>query len=179
MKINTKITTLTALFGLGAYLVATAEDQHGHDHAGHEHHDHNHAGHEHHDAGIVAGPNDGRVFTGISPELEFVVLEDRSIQIHQLDANHAVVPIGQQKISAIAGDRSSPTILGFNRQGDFLVSNNKLPAGNDFPIVVSVGNADGSLTRIKFNLNLAPCPSCDNLEYACECDHDHAGHDHD
>jgi hypothetical protein len=31
---------------------------------------------------------------------------------------------------------------------------------------------------IKFNVNMEDCPTCDFLEYACICDHDHDDQDH-
>jgi hypothetical protein len=71
----------------------------------------------------------------------------------------------------------------FKKDGNSLVSDKAFPAGNDFPVVVSIkASPEGKKVRSKFNLNLADCPSCDYLEYACTCDHgedDHEGHDHD
>jgi hypothetical protein len=166
MNNRTKTTSIFTILTLATSIAVTAKDDHDH----HNHHDH---------AAIVAGPNNGRVFTELTPELEFVVMEDRSIQIHQLDSEHHTTAMGNQSVSAITGDRTNPTIIGFKRDGDFLISNTTLPDGNDFPIVVTVRGEDGSRTRIRFNLNLAPCPTCDHLEYACECDHHHEEHDHD
>jgi len=168
---------------------AGVHDDHDHEHGEHDHDDHAHEvevvgehaheeeGHEHdHDhEGIVAGPNGGRVFTGVEPHLELFVTEDRRVRISQVTEELKVEAIGDQTVSAIAGDRSSPTELSFQRNGDVLLSKETLPEGSDFPIVVNIAQADGAKHREKFNLDLADCPTCDYLEYACTCDH---GHDH-
>jgi len=147
-----------------------------HDHGSGEGHDeHAHGDHDHdHGPGIVAGPNAGRVLTGVEPHLEFLVTADRKVELRQVSEQLKAEPIGTQTVSLVAGDRSNPTELSFSKVGDLLVSSGFLPGGNDFPVVVNIkASADGETVREKFNLNLAECPSCDNLEYACECDHEH------
>ena len=188
---NTKKHILLALCVAATYgLSACGGDGHGHDHDG----DHDHAGHSHkggkgkdHDGDdhdhdeIVAGPNGGRVMHDFEPHAEFFVTDDRKVQITFVDDDMKAIPPGGQEVRVIAGDRSDQTKLTFAKSGDVLLSNEVLPEGNDFPVIVQVKEtADAKSVNGKFSLNLAQCPTCDYKEYACACDHgDHEGHDHD
>ena len=172
MKPNLK--TIAAI-AIGAYTCsfALADDK------DHEHkHDHDHD-HEHDE--LVAGPNGGRVFQSVEPHLEFLVTEDRKIRITALKPdNKTVIPIGDQRIRVIGGDRTKPTRLAFTRERDSLLSDGTLPEGNDFPIVVQISAGEGKPVMEKFNLNLNDCPTCDYKEYACACEHgEHEECDHD
>jgi len=148
------------------------DDHEGHDHDDHEGHDHDdHEGHDHGD--IVAGPNGGRVLMSVEPHAEFLVTDDRKVQITFVNDDLKPVPSAEQNVSVIAGDRSSPTSLSFAKSGDVLVSDKVLPGGNDFPVIVQIKtDASAETVREKFNLNLADCPTCDYKEYACTCAHD-------
>ncbi|MFT5110223.1 MAG: hypothetical protein ACI9UA_005876 [Pseudoalteromonas tetraodonis] len=165
--------SLFALLGLCAYATQTlADDDKGKkdDHE-HEHKDHDH-GHDHDK--IIAGPNGGRVITSVEPHLEFFVNKDRTVKITVLDDKNKPAKLGKQSVKMVAGDRKKPTKLKFEEKDGVLISDGKLPAGNDFPVVIQIKN--GKLSKRvneKFNLNLADCPTCKNKEYACECDHDH------
>ncbi len=164
------------------------EHDEGHDHAeGHDHdeskgHDEGHAhgdeshGHgedgDHGHAHIEAGPNGGRLLTAVEPHLEFLVTEDRKVKISSITEEGKVQPLAAQTLTVIGGDRSSPTRMKFTKEGDSLISDVAFPAGNDFPIVVQIKTTpDADSITEKFNLNLEACPTCDNGEYACTCDH--------
>ncbi len=160
-----------------------------HDHADHEPHDEDAAQHEDGDAhagageghgekeggddhAAKAGPNGGRLIMSVEPHLEFLVTDDRKVKITAVDEDDNLVPLGDQNITVIAGDRTNPTRLAFAKSGKFLVSDNALPEGNDFPLVISIKGAGADPVLEKFNLNLSDCPTCDYKEYACICDHD-------
>ncbi|MDQ8190232.1 hypothetical protein [Roseibacillus persicicus] len=161
-----------------------------HDHKGHDHKEHtehkDHDDHEGHDHGKLAGPNGGRILTDTEPHLEFFVTKDRKVKITVVDDHGKALPLGKQSVDVIAGDRKNPIVMKFTKEGDSLVSDKAFPEGNDFPVVVSIKTTpDAKKVRSKFNLNLADCPSCDYLEYACTCAHGeeegedgHEGHDH-
>jgi hypothetical protein len=69
MKPYQKIAALAAVFSLGLVGSIYAEDKHDHgDHDGHDHGKH---------AKKIAGPNGGRVLTGVEPHLEFFLTKDR------------------------------------------------------------------------------------------------------
>lgn len=123
------------------------------------------------DAEKTAGPNGGRVLTGTDPRAEFFVTGERKVQITFLDDHgQAVAPAGQ-KVLVIAGQRSAPVQLTFAPEGDVLLSNVALPAGNRVPTIVQITPADGKTATERFNVNLATCPECHYAEYACICDH--------
>lgn len=176
MKKNTNtIKSFAALataftFALGS--PALQADDKGHKHEEHEGHDHDK---------IISGPNGGRVLQVVEPHLEFFVTKDRKVKITALGEDGKAIPIGDQVVRITGGSRSKPTKMKLEKQGDILVSDKVLPDGNDFPVVVQIKPAPFKKGVIeKFNLNLSECPTCDNAEYACACDHgDHEGHDHD
>ena len=162
-------------------------DDHDHDHDDHDHPhgDHDHGDHDHDDdhghshKKKDAGPNGGRILTALTPHLEFLVREDRKVQLAALQDLKAV-PIGTQTATLTGGDRGDPTTLNFAKEGDVLVSDKPLPEGKNFPVILQVAATAGAdLATEKFQLNLADCPTCDYKEYACICNHDHGGHGHD
>ena len=176
MKTTKSILTVLTIAAY-ALMPAVAEEK-DHDHEGHDHEGHDHGK-------IVAGPSGGRVIMDVEPHLEFFVNADRSVTITALDDHNKAAKMGEQTVKIIAGKRTSPTTLTFSAKEGKLVSSGKLPAGNDFPVVVQIKTAkDAKTVNAKFNVNLNDCPSCDYKEYACTCDHgdegdDHEGHDHE
>lgn len=139
----------------------------------HEHHDHAHPA-------KIAGPNGGRVITSVEPHLELLVTNQRKIELRAVNDEGEVLPLAEQQVRVIGGDRAQPTRLSFTREEGVLVSDGVLPAGEKLPLVVRIRPAEGAQEVIeRFTLNLADCPGCDFLEYACVCDHaSHEGHDH-
>ena len=176
MKITRKILialSATAIYGF----TACGDDDHDHDdHKGHDHgeedHGHDAKGHDHDT--IQAGPNGGRILTSVEPHAEFFVTEDSKVKISFVDDDMKLVPVAEQSVKVVAGDRKSPTNLSFEKSGEFLISEQVLPDGNDFPVIVQlkVAAADKKYETERFNLNLTQCPDCDYKEYACSCEHD-------
>lgn len=168
-----------------------SHDHDDHDHAEHDHGAHDHEEHDHSDEKVVqhpelAGPNGGRVIASVEPHLEFLVTEDREVEIRSLDDSHTVQPLAEQSVTVLGGDRSNPTRMTFAKVDDVLVSDVAFPEGNDFPVVVQITPApEADKVVSKFNLNLSDCPTCDFREYACICEHathsegDGHNHDHD
>jgi len=119
-----------------------------------------------------AGPNGGRVIESIEPHAEFLVRDDRKIQITFLTEELKPTPLGEQVVTAITGDRSNPTRMKFGQEGDVLLSDVPLPEGNNLPIILQIKpTPDARSVTEKFNLNLSDCPTCDYKEYACICGH--------
>ncbi len=174
-----KLATIVATLGLGLAGPCFAQDKHdheGHDHAEHEGHDKDDHGH----AKKIAGPNGGRVLTGVEPHLEFFVTKDRKVKITAVDDDGKAVPIGEQSVTVTGGSRANPTRMAFAKDGDSLISDSAFPEGNNLPVIVQIkAKPDAKAVIEKFTLNLSDCPGCDHPEYACTCDHgDHEGHDH-
>lgn len=119
-----------------------------------------------------AGPNGGRILTKADPHVEFFVTKDRRIQFTFLDDHHKPVAPAGQTVTVTTGSRSAPTVLSFSRQGNVLLSDAALPAGNNLPGVIQLKPApDAKEVVEKFNINLATCGECKHAEYACICDH--------
>ena len=181
MKTNKyhKLATLVATVSLGFAFQSYAEEKHDHkDHEGHDHAEHG----EH--AKKIAGPNGGRVLTGVEPHLEFFLTKDRKVKITAVDDAGKAVPLGEQTVTVTGGSRANPTRMSFTKDGESLVSDKAFPEGNMLPVVVQIkAKPDAKSVIEKFTLNLSDCPGCDYLEYACTCDHGedekgHEGHDH-
>jgi hypothetical protein len=154
------------------------------DHHDHAQHDHDHAGHDH--GKKEAGPNGGRIITSVEPHAEFSVSKSKKVRITFLDEqNTTAIPLAEQTVDVVCGDRNNPTVLTFTKVADvFFESNETLPEGNKYPVILTIRtSADAEPVREKFILDLDECTSCDYLEYACTCDHHHPhddhGHDHD
>ncbi|MGJ8697317.1 MAG: hypothetical protein ACSHYF_13450 [Verrucomicrobiaceae bacterium] len=165
MKNTTKATI--ALLGLLLSPSAFAEEK-DHDHEAHEEHAHQ-----------IKAPNGGRIIHDVEPHAEFFITKDRKVQITFVDDDGKGIA-SDQTVKAIGGERAKPTKFTFAKTPTGFLSNEKLPEGNLVPIVLTFSH-DGANKRIKFNVNMADCPTCDHLEYACTCDHDHddhEGHDH-
>ncbi len=147
----------------GEHQAAAAEDQDEHDHPK-----------------KVAGPNGGRIITSVKPHAEFSVSSENKVRITFLDEQNTAIPVAGQSVDVVCGDRSKPTILTFAKiaDGAFLMSNEKLPEGNKYPVILTIKtDQNTSPVREKFMLDLSACNTCDYLEYACTCDHHH-DHDH-
>lgn len=166
------LATLTAL--AFASPLAAEEDKHkGHkDHGDHSGHDHDH-GHDHADE-KKAGPNGGRILTEIEPHAELFITEDRLVKITILNEEGETVPVGEQMFKAIGGERKAPTIMEFTEEDGILISSAKLPEGMNVPFILTYqATPDGEKKTLRLALNLADCPGCEYLEYACTCDHEH------
>ncbi len=120
----------------------------------------------------LAGPNGGRVIESVEPHAEFLVLEDRRVQLTFLDEEFTPIPPADQTAKVISGDRSAPTELSFTKTEDALISDVSLPEGDRIPAVLQITpTPDGDTITEGITVNLAQCPTCDYAEYACTCAH--------
>lgn len=129
----------------------------------------------------IKAPNGGRIIDSVEPHAEFLVTKDKKIEIRFLDAAGKVIAPATQIVSVVMGDRAAPTKLTFTIDGDELVSDKVVAEGESLPVVLTIKTTpDAKAVNEKFNLNLATCPTCENAEYACNCDHAHdeKGHKH-
>lgn len=137
-------------------------------------------GHAHSEKHSKAGPTGGRLIADVDPHAEFFVNSDKKIEIRFVDEDNKVVAPQNQVVNVIMGDRSSPTRLKFTKDGDKLISDGTIPAGNELPTIVQIKtDASAKTVTEKFNLNLSQCPTCENPEYSCTCEHGKSDkHDH-
>ncbi len=119
-----------------------------------------------------AGPNGGRILTKVDPHVEFFVTKERKVQFTFLDDHGQPVAPAGQTVTVTTGNRTAPTVLSFSRQGNVLLSDAALPAGNNLPGVIQIKpTPDAKEVVEKFNINLATCGECKHAEYACTCGH--------
>lgn len=132
----------------------------------------------------IKAPNGGRIIDTVEPHAEFLITKDKKVEVRFLDDAGKVVAPAAQTVTVTMGDRSAPTKLAFTKDGDKLVSDKVIPEGKELPVVVQIKvTPDAKSVTEKFNLNLADCPTCEHLEYACTCAHGgdekgHEGHKH-
>jgi hypothetical protein len=132
------------------------------------------AGDNHSHEKKVAGPNGGRILTTIEPHAEFFVTADRKVQITFVDDEGKAIAPAQQIVIVTTGERSAPVKMTFAKNNNVLVSDQSVPAGNNFPVVVQVKTTPDAKTLVeKFTLNFSNCPDCKLAEYACICAHAH------
>ncbi len=130
-------------------------------------HEHGHA-----DTKKIAGPNGGRILTGLEPRAEFFVAANRKVQITFLGADGKAIAPAEEVVTVTAGERSAPTKLTFAKSGNALLSDVALPAGDEVPTVVQIKpTPEAKTVTEKFNVDLSTCSACNHAEYACTCGH--------
>jgi hypothetical protein len=133
-----------------------------------------HAGPNHSHEKKEAGPNGGRILTSIEPHAEFLVTADRKVQITFIDDNGKAIAPAEQVVTVTTGERSAPLKMTFAKTETALLSEQTVPEGNNFPVVVQIKTSrDAKAIVEKFTLNLSNCPDCKYAEYACICSHTH------
>jgi hypothetical protein len=133
-----------------------------------------HAGPNHSHEKKEAGPNGGRILTSIEPRAEFFVTADRKVQITFVDNNGKAIAPAEQIVTVTTGERSAPLKMTFAKTETALFSEQTVPEGNNFPVVVQIKTSpDAKAIVEKFTLNLSICPDCKYAEYACICSHTH------
>ena len=126
-----------------------------------------HADHE------IKAPNGGRILHEVVPHAEFFITKERKVQITFVD-DDGKSHEADTTLRAIGGKLSAPTRFTFKKTKHGLISEQKLPDGKLVPIILMFKDSEGKkVPNIKFNVDLNDCPTCDFLEYACTCDHDH------
>ena len=123
------------------------------------------------DAKVKAGPRKGRVLELEAKNAEFFVEKDRTVSIAFYDAAMKLQAPGIEVVAVTAEAPTGKAKLEFEKKGDLLVSKTKLPAGDNYTIVVQVkATAEGKSKNFRIPLNLSLCKPCGNAEYACTCD---------
>lgn len=145
--------SIALLLALFASPLASADEDHppGKE-ASEEHHEH--------EENVTKGPNGGHVIeskAGFS--FEVTVDKDRKARIVFLDKDLKAVPLAEQGITGIAGERSAPTKLAFVKGKDadanVLVADKPLPAGAHVPMILMIkGTPDAKAVVERFELHL-------------------------
>ena len=133
-----------------------------------------HAGPNHSHEKKEAGPNGGRLLTSIDPHAEFLVTADRMVQITFVDDNGKAIAPAAQVVTVTTGERSAPVKMTFAKTETSFLSEQSVPEGNNFPVVIQIKTTPDAKTSVeRFTLNLSNCPDCKLAEYACICSHTH------
>ena len=131
--------------------------------------------HEHETDGsemLTPGPNGGRLISSVSPNFEFLVRDDRSVQLTFVDEQAKPVDVTNALVSLTGGDRQNPTELTFSVEGNSLVSSGVLPAGDIVGVILTIQSSPEAKPVIeRFNVDFAVCHECQLVEYACICNH--------
>jgi hypothetical protein len=132
-------------------------------------------------AGVVGGPRGGRLLDNDAPRAEFLVTGERKVEVRFYDAALNPVPPGEQTVTVVAEAPAGRAKLELRKSGDALVSQEALPAGEGYLIVVRLKaspTATARNFRIPFHAEI--CAECQRAEYACTCEHGHdeGGHQH-
>ena len=133
-----------------------------------------HAGKNHSHEKKEPGPNGGRILTSIEPHAEFLVTADRKVQITFVDDAFKPIAPAAQVVTVTTGERSAPVKMTFAKTETAFLSEQSVPAGNNFPVVIQIKTTPDAKAMVeKFTLNLSNCPDCKHAEYACICSHTH------
>lgn len=120
---------------------------------------------------VEAGPRKGRLLATDSPRPEFFVEKDHTVSVKFYDKDGEVVEPTEQQITVIATG-SAKAKLQLEKEGDSLISKEKLPEGDGYNLVVQVrSTAEARPKNFRFTfLNHICLGACGNPEYACTCD---------
>ncbi len=117
-------------------------------------------------------PKGGKLLEKTEPHAELVVEKDRSVTINFYNHDMKPVPVTTQRVTVIADAKGGKETLQFEKKGDVLVSNAKLPEGEGYTVVVQFKQTpEAKPLNLRFKLDLAICGECKQAEYACVCEH--------
>lgn len=155
-----KILTLIAIAGVLFMMPSISRAGEGHEHGG------EHAG-EH-----AGGPKGGRLLENVEPHAEFFVEKDRTATITFYDDAMKPVAVADQTASITLDTNGNKTKLEFEKKGDVLVTNGKLPEGETHNVVLQLKqNAEAKPSNFRFTIDGNTCGECKRAEYACICAH--------
>jgi hypothetical protein len=119
----------------------------------------------------LGGPKGGRLLEKTEPKAEFYVEKDHTVTIRFYDENLKPVAVGDQVVAVIAETKEGKTRLEFEKKGEVLVSQRKLPEGDGYNVVILFKpTADAKPQNYRFKLETQTCAGCQRAEYACICD---------
>lgn len=119
----------------------------------------------------VAAPHGGRVLELDGGHAEFLILDDRKVQVtFYTDEMKPVAPAGQV-VAVTAQAPGGKTALEFEKGAESFVSKTPLPEGNGYLVVLQIqSNADAKPRNFRIKLDLTHCGGCGKAEYACTCE---------
>src|SRR5258705_13253668 len=86
----------------------------------------------------LGGPKGGRLLEKTEPKAEFFLEKDHTATITFYDAALTPVRVGEQTVTVIADAKEGKQKVEFEKKGDVLVSQGKLPEGDGYNLVVQL-----------------------------------------
>ncbi len=131
-------------------------------------------------ADVVGGPRGGKLLDNPAPRAEFFVNADRKVEVRFYDAELKPVPPGEQVVNVIAEASSGKVRLSLQRDGEALTSDEALPEGDGYLIVVQIKiSPKDKIQNYRLTYHAELCGECQRAEYACICEHAaEGGHGH-
>jgi hypothetical protein len=119
--------------------------------------------------GVERGPNGGRIVEFSKNETMHgeVLVKGDKFHIALLDKDMKDVPIAEQTITAITGDRESPTKLAVEKDAKGFVV--PVVKSGDWLILQFKNTPKAKAVTARFEYNTAICEGCQAQEWICKC----------
>ncbi len=122
-------------------------------------HDHKDAPQEKHSHDYKKGPNGGQLIASVKPAFEITVDKERKVRLLFVSEENKPLPISEQVITGVTGNRSNPVRLTFAKGKDqdenVLISNLPLPAGDHIGLILQIRqNAEAKPVTERLTLHL-------------------------
>lgn len=106
-----------------------------------------------------------------NPHLE-VILKDKNfvVGLYDVEAKKSL-PWKEEVLEVTVGERSKPEAVKVTTEnGKFIVPK---PPGDDFWVIFQIKEKEGAKAKtVRLHFNGKKCPTCDDAEWLCKCDHD-------
>ncbi|MEQ1750638.1 MAG: hypothetical protein ABL974_14520 [Prosthecobacter sp.] len=119
--------------------------------------------------GVERGPNGGRIVEFSKNETMHgeVLVKGDKFHIALLDKDMKAVPMAEQTLTAITGDRSAPQKLAVEKDvKGFLIP---VVKAGEWLILQYKNAADAKAITARFEYNTAICEECQAQEWICKC----------
>lgn len=119
--------------------------------------------------GVERGPNGGRIVEFSKNETMHgeVLVKGDKFHIALLDKDMKTVPMAEQTLTAITGDRESPTKLAVEKDANgFIVP---VVKSGDWLILQFKNTPKAKAVTARFEYNTAICEGCQAQEWICKC----------
>jgi len=119
--------------------------------------------------GVERGPNGGRIVEFSKNETMHgeVLVKGDKFHIALLDKDMKVVPMAEQTLTAVTGDRESPTKLAVEKDAKgFIVP---VVKSGDWLILQFKNTPKAKAVTARFEYNTAICEGCQAQEWICKC----------
>ncbi len=119
----------------------------------------------------AGGPKGGRLLETTEPKAEFYLEKDHTVTITFYDAALKPTPATDQIVTVLADAKEGKTRVEFEKKGDVLLSQTKLPESDGYNLVVQFKQTAAARPQhFRFRLETHTCGGCQRAEYACTCE---------